>query len=715
MSLNLANTAVSALRLGSAEVAKAYLGAAEAYSGSSPYRPITVDNTAGAEKTDYAVAVPLTSATFDFAQITDGTEFRFTADDGETALSYWREAVDVGAETATLWVKVPSVGAGATVTVRLYWDAEADGSDIAATMNVGLDAREGQRAVDALTAAPDAVGAGAVSSYWGRQTILTLAQIQAVNAAYTGVREPGDPVYDPADADAARRYKLWVGGEGRRVTVLLTAPDLDGPWTLEGECTEFTGGSTVDLSAEDPSVVTWLTAPTRRQEAYRPASGPHAGKLIMYFERSSDIGCAVSADGLAWDTLYVSGGGAGSDNVIKRGAPGSWEADLTGSPCAYWDGSQIVVVYEGIGPHADDAVTADQVGVATASDQAPADFAKSAANPVWDPLDDPLLGRSIVPDCLYLSDDGATLWLGCHTVGSTGGAGAADTSLRASTAVLGPASWVEGDVRAVAPNGLDVDNNITPSPAPYVGDDGRYALGGSPFGDFGRARLSGGDAAWRVYRVGTSTDRRWGLSHVEVEGEGDAARIVLDPYIAGATGPRFALSLEALTTLEAGLRFVVIAASENQQDGAKWGSMSFGTGALVGTLEGATETPNNPSQTSGYHLGMSYGFGTGTGFRLNRIDADRVQDLLSAGAIDVAALETEGERVLTYLADGSISASAGGYTRAATSATYVAGAKRVAVSQGQSTDQDGARLVIKAAYVRPYDGADPAVTVGAEV
>jgi hypothetical protein len=85
-------------------------------------REVEVDNTAGAAQTLFPVEVSLTAANFTFAHAqTDGQDIRFTAADETTIIPHWIEAYDDGAETATIWVQVPTVGAGATVSVWLYY------------------------------------------------------------------------------------------------------------------------------------------------------------------------------------------------------------------------------------------------------------------------------------------------------------------------------------------------------------------------------------------------------------------------------------------------------------------------------------------------------------------------------------------------------------------------------------------------------------------
>lgn len=73
-------------------------------------RNVSVDNSSGAAHTDFPVKLELTSSNFTFANAeSDGSDVRVTQLDGTTLLSHWIQDWDDGAETGTVWVKVPSI------------------------------------------------------------------------------------------------------------------------------------------------------------------------------------------------------------------------------------------------------------------------------------------------------------------------------------------------------------------------------------------------------------------------------------------------------------------------------------------------------------------------------------------------------------------------------------------------------------------------------
>ena len=83
-------------------------------------RPVTISNPCGEEATDYQVQVTLDS-TFDFSKaLADGSDLRVTDGNGVTLIPFWIEEWDPGNETASIWVKVPSIPTTGT-TIYLYY------------------------------------------------------------------------------------------------------------------------------------------------------------------------------------------------------------------------------------------------------------------------------------------------------------------------------------------------------------------------------------------------------------------------------------------------------------------------------------------------------------------------------------------------------------------------------------------------------------------
>jgi len=105
-------------------------------SGWAYRRAITITEQSGSTLTDYQVRIDLNSSNFDFSKANaDGRDIRFTADDGETLLSYYIEKWDDVNEEAIIWVKVPSIPANGSVTIYMYYGnpsavSESDGEAV---------------------------------------------------------------------------------------------------------------------------------------------------------------------------------------------------------------------------------------------------------------------------------------------------------------------------------------------------------------------------------------------------------------------------------------------------------------------------------------------------------------------------------------------------------------------------------------------------------
>ncbi|MDD3101712.1 MAG: DUF2341 domain-containing protein, partial [Patescibacteria group bacterium] len=84
-------------------------------------RAITINNSTGGALTNYQVSVSLTALNFDFSHAnSNGSDIRFTDSDADTELDYWIESYDSAAQTATIWVEVPSISASSTKTIYMY-------------------------------------------------------------------------------------------------------------------------------------------------------------------------------------------------------------------------------------------------------------------------------------------------------------------------------------------------------------------------------------------------------------------------------------------------------------------------------------------------------------------------------------------------------------------------------------------------------------------
>jgi len=105
-------------------------------SGWAYRREITITEQSGSTLTDYQVRIELNSSNFDFSKAnSDGSDIRFTEDDGTTLLPYWIEKWDNTNEEAVIWVKVPSIPANGETTIYLYYgnsgaESESDGDAV---------------------------------------------------------------------------------------------------------------------------------------------------------------------------------------------------------------------------------------------------------------------------------------------------------------------------------------------------------------------------------------------------------------------------------------------------------------------------------------------------------------------------------------------------------------------------------------------------------
>ncbi len=91
------------------------------YNADWPYRrAFSVTNPGGTALTDYQLLITLSNS-FEFSKTkTDGSDIRFTSNDGKTALPYWIETWNPSGQQATIWVKVPSIPIAGT-SIFLYY------------------------------------------------------------------------------------------------------------------------------------------------------------------------------------------------------------------------------------------------------------------------------------------------------------------------------------------------------------------------------------------------------------------------------------------------------------------------------------------------------------------------------------------------------------------------------------------------------------------
>jgi len=98
-------------------------------------RKITITEQSGNDLSDYQVRIDLDATNFDFSHfLNEGKDLRFT-DASKNLLPYWVEKMNIAAEEATIWVKVPSIPANSSVDIFMYYgSSEVDSASTKTAM-----------------------------------------------------------------------------------------------------------------------------------------------------------------------------------------------------------------------------------------------------------------------------------------------------------------------------------------------------------------------------------------------------------------------------------------------------------------------------------------------------------------------------------------------------------------------------------------------------
>jgi hypothetical protein len=642
-------------------------------------REITLDNAGGAAKTDHPVNVTLSTSNFPVFDnvLAGGADIRFTSENGTTLISHWIESWDDDEETASLWVKVPTIDADTTATIYMYYQNSAalSASNIESTFLASVNFTDTAK----LESAVDSESQVYLWNRSGLAEISPIVDISDITNAQS-FREQDDIVYDPNDPNLEdfpeRLYKFYftavVSGQSKTYVAFSENGVGWGDYTL----TNITNGR------QDPSIVTKLAAPG---EVYRDGDD----LMYVYLEASSDVDVWSSTDGITWTLV-------GAD-AIARGGVGTWEAVLVGSPNARHDGTNFIVGYEGIA-----ADNTEGFGTAVGTD--PETLTKNAANPLFEAGDHPALSGtaldSVVVDAWFLNDAKDRIIFTGHTTSTT------RAIWRAYTENLDPTTWdgtsilplTETQVDVGIRNDLTIDNASAGRRIITTSLDDEQVL---------FYNVSSADAEWSVVRnaLTGSTNVNAELSDVDIQD----SFLTLTPF--DPTSQNFHLGVYKTSDFGVASNFeIMVRAKQEAQTGDQWAFIAFGSGDYANPTESAVEVFHYGIITSGYlaHFAQP---GSGSGLRLREIAADRASSSLTTAALAAADTEDFAVRKFSYTSGGVLKATVGNSTVTTTDATFLAGDKTVLIGQGQRDTDIGATQTIDWVVVRPYDGVDPTVTV----
>ena len=318
-------------------------------------REITIDNTSGAAQTDFPVQVDLTALDFTFANAkSDGSDLRFTSSDETTLIPHWIQDYDDTGETATIWVKVPSVGAAASATIYLYY-GNAAATDTSSGDDVFTFFDDFATALDEATPTFAKALIGNYTQYASNPIVATTGATFYSNE----VREQSQ-IFKVGST----YHLLFTGYNGTVYTVgLATSTSPTAAWTVQG--------ARID-DAEDPYVAINTDGTPYFDGTY----------YYVFFERrgggDTSIGCGRTTDFASfevWDGATWTSTTANHAAIIPLGPGGSYDASGCDSPTVVHDGTEYTMLYEARGG------SGDTTAVARASSPT-GTWTKYASNPI---------------------------------------------------------------------------------------------------------------------------------------------------------------------------------------------------------------------------------------------------------------------------------------------------------------------------------------------
>ena len=249
--------------------------------------PLTIDAAAvPATLTDHQVLIHLTEPDLATHAQADGSDIRFTAADGTTALAHDLETFDAGTGALTAWVRVPNVSASTDTTVYLLYGAA------------------------------DAPSQEDPRTTWSGQT-----------AAWHFDRDPTGPAPTLDDAGPGSHDGLALGNPALVVTASGPAADLDGT-TDRFEAAPF------DLSIAPLTVAAWFRPDSIASDAVLVSQGNPTGAGV--FELAVDTSAGATG------RFRIRAGGAVHEVTGGAITAGSWH-HLVG----VWDGTTATLYLDG--------------------------------------------------------------------------------------------------------------------------------------------------------------------------------------------------------------------------------------------------------------------------------------------------------------------------------------------------------------------------------
>lgn len=642
-------------------------------------RTVTVDNTANTEKTDYPVKVSLTSANFDFATTqSDGRDIQFK--DGSTIIPHWIEAWDSVGQTATVWVKVPAIGAGVSVALTmLYGDADAaDTSSIQNTFIFGEDFNDPGKLIDFPKYTYPARN-GVYGIVFGAPELVASAS-GVVGAWDETIREQSNVIYDAADPDPAKRFKFYYTGQvlptgtGERRIGLSYAASIKGPWTQYAGNPVIGNGTTA--RGEDPYIVRNIDG-----SLYRDASG----QMHMFCEDQNNVATLhyYSTDGINWTA-------DAANPVIAPSEP--YDSSIVASPVVLHLGgdNSFFMLYEGRGTNdASDPFgnTSESGCVATATTLSGANWTKRGKVHYGD-----------VPDDLAFDPDAQRWWYIWHGTGTA--------VQRSYTDVVNPLDWVLGSFSQLSPDqAIWSTGGISYMFAPSADD-------GSGFGKAGVIQNNANPSMYIVDQLGSDD---WvfetignATSPILSNQSTRVGQLTITPATSGSSHAitAYTRNLALTSGFQVMMRRRLENGPTNDNNRVQIG-IGSGTYTALNGLGPITYWPD------GYML-THFNPGASGGRQIRKYVGGAVTVLRQETDASNAALQAWGVHAFSYLPNGEISFRLNGAVQGSPviDTAHLAAAKQISISGGQ--DAGAAKHQVDWVAVRKYDGQDPATIVGTQ-